>query len=69
MPKPPSDKTKITIRLFDGDIARMKMFYPISAYNRVVRTIVKLHLDQLEQKLNKKQPVELSLPAPSEEKL
>lgn len=51
-----SDKTKISIRLFDGDLFRLKKFYPQFPYNAVIRGIVKTHLDNLDKRLDRKTP-------------
>ena len=51
-----SDKTKISLRLFDGDLFRLKKFYPGYGYNEVIRGLVKAHLDNLDRKLDKKTP-------------
>lgn len=44
-----SDKTKVLIRLFDGDLERLRLYYPDHPYNAVVRQLVNRHLNQLDK--------------------
>ena len=63
MPNLVSDKTVVKIRLFDGDISRLRRFYPRIHWSRVIRALVKAHLDELDRRLDKKLP---KLPNPGE---
>lgn len=51
-----SDKTKISLRLFDGDLNRLRKFYPNTPYNEVVRKLVHHHLNGLDRKLDQRTP-------------
>ena len=43
----------VLIRLFQGDLERLLQLYPKKPYNKVIRAIVKAHLDSLERRLDK----------------
>ena len=47
-----SNKTKISLRLFDGDLERLRRFYPANGYNEVIRALVHAHLNRLETRAN-----------------
>ena len=47
---PTKSKTKVNIRLFDGDLERLQSFYPDTPYNKVIRLLLHAHLNGLEKK-------------------
>lgn len=47
-----SDKTKVSIRLADGDREELQKFYPSIPYNKVIRTLVHRHVVGLNRKLD-----------------
>ncbi len=56
------DKEKVTIRLHTGDRDRIRRFYPKLDYNKVIREIVKRHMDLVQAKFGK-----LAAPVPQME--
>lgn len=62
-----SDKTKVTVRLYDGDAERLQRFYPTTAYSEVIRELVRQHLTRLEDRLSAKLS-KFNLPDPEEKR-
>ena len=45
---------KVTLRLFTGDIARIKEYYPNLGHNRAIREIISKHLRSLDEKTSQR---------------
>lgn len=45
-----SNKTLICLRVFDGDLERLRRFYPNNPYNEVIRGLISAHLNRLEER-------------------
>lgn len=53
---PSEAKVSILIRVFESDLDRLQRFYPKHPYNRIIRILLRKHLDSLEKKIEAKSP-------------
>lgn len=70
MPRTSENLEKVTIRLYDGDFARLKDFYPKANPNLIIRTLVHRHIKTLEERENASSQVNLpdiSIDVPTDE--
>lgn len=44
------DMRMVTIRLFSSDVEELKKFYPDAGYNKIIRLLVRRHVNQLRQR-------------------
>lgn len=56
MSKAAEKKIPVLVRLFESDLDRIQRFYPKHPYNRVIRILVRKHLDALEKRVEKASP-------------
>ena len=57
MSKAAEKKIAVLVRLFESDLDRLQRFYPDHPYNRVIRMVLRKHLDALEKKIEKASPI------------
>lgn len=55
-PKASEPKRNVLLLLFESDLDRIQRFYPKTPYSRVIRIILRKHLDALERKIEAKSP-------------
>lgn len=60
-----SNKTKISLRLFDGDLERLRLYYPSHPYNAVIRQLVHNHLNRLDRARSARPASSAHLPEPT----
>lgn len=61
MPRNKEDLEKITIRLHNGDKARLDEYHPQLGHNKVIRSLVRKYLKNLDAKLEERRETDAGL--------